>query len=40
MSYIFLSMNGELDGKTVMPCPEILPPHSLADTEKNHIKTS
>jgi len=33
-------MNGELDGKTVMPCPEVLPPYSLAGSEKNHIITS
>jgi hypothetical protein len=35
-----VSMNGELDGKTFVPCPEVLSPHSLAGTEKNHIKTS
>jgi hypothetical protein len=35
-----VNMNGELDGITVMPCPEVLPPHSLPGTEKNHIKTS
>jgi hypothetical protein len=40
MSYMNVSMNGELNGKTVMPGPEVLPPHSHAGTEKNHIKTS
>jgi len=29
-----------MNGKTVMPCPEVLPSNSLAGTEKSHIKTS
>jgi hypothetical protein len=31
MWYVNVSMNDELEGKTVMPCPEVLPPHSLAE---------
>jgi hypothetical protein len=29
-----------LEGKAIIPCAEVLPPHSLAGNEKNHIKTS